>query len=59
MYVRQTGKTLQHRIKEHQRGFASYTLYTTSAVADHAMRTGHENLEAWNIRLQKNTMNQR
>ena len=40
-YVGQTGRTLQHRVKEHQRALTSYTPYTTSAVAEHSMKTGH------------------
>ena len=69
----QTGRTLQHRVKEHQRALRTLSPFTTSAVAEHSMKTGH-NIEWesakvlevsdqyfqrtwWNIRLHSQTMN--
>ena len=46
----QTGRTLQHRVKEHQRALTSYTSYTTSAVAEHSMKTGH-NIEWESVKV--------
>ena len=39
-YVGQTGRTLSHRIKEHQQAFRS-TKSSNSAVAEHAISSGH------------------
>ena len=42
VYIGQTGRTLQHRVKEHQRSLTSWDgFYVTSAVAEHAIKTGH------------------
>ena len=35
-----TGRTVDHRVKEHQRGL-TYD-YTTSAVAEHAQKENHD-----------------
>ena len=41
-YIGQTGRTLEHRLKEHQRSLSTTELvYNTSAVAVHALKTGH------------------
>ena len=39
-YVGQTGRTLSHRLKEHQQAFRS-TNSSNSAVAEHAISSGH------------------
>ena len=40
-YIGQTGRTMGHRIKEHRRALISADA-PYSAVAEHAMKTGHE-----------------
>ncbi len=43
VYIGQTGRTLQHRVKEHQRALTSFdAIYNTSAVAEHAIRRNHQ-----------------
>ena len=37
----QTERTIEHRLKEHKRGFFT-PFYTTSAAAEHALETNHE-----------------
>ena len=39
-YIGQTGRTLDHRIKEHKRGY-TYAGNITSAVAEHSVNLGH------------------
>ncbi len=42
IYIGQTGRSLQHRVKEHQRALTSWnSFYVTSAVAEHAIKTGY------------------
>ena len=40
VYVGQTGRTLEHRLKEHKRALTSGT--TISAIAEHALNTNHD-----------------
>ena len=43
VYIGQTGRTLQHRVKEHQRALATFdAIYNTSAVAEHAIKRKHQ-----------------
>lgn len=42
VYIGQTGRTLEHRLKEHMRALtAADFFYNTSAVADHAIKNSH------------------
>ena len=72
VYIGQTGRTLEHRVKEHRRALVSGQS-SLSAVAEHAMEEMHDidwmgatvvdslfqrcALEAWHIRSQDSTMN--
>ena len=43
IYIGQTGRTLQHRVKEHKRALSTYDgMYNTSAVAEHAIKRNHQ-----------------
>ena len=47
VYIGQTGRTLEHRVKEHRRALTlADTFFNTSAVAEHAMNHSHEILWA-------------
>ncbi len=41
IYVGQSGRTLEHRMKEHQRSLTSDCTYYTSTVAEHTVHNNH------------------